>query len=93
MLPDVPTSGELGLADFASDNLLRLFAAAGTPAAAIQRLNDAASRVLAQPALVERMSGAGNTPAPTTPAEGTALVRREHQVFGEVIRAASIRAG
>lgn len=92
VLPDVPTSGELGLADFAFDNWFGLFAPAGTPAAAIQRLNDAATRVLQQPALVERMTGQGNIPAPTSAAEVTALVRREHQVFGDVIRAANIRA-
>ncbi len=92
VLPDVPTSGELGLADFAFDNWFGLFAPAGTPAAAIQRLNEAATRVLQQPAVAERMTGAGNIPAPTSPAEVSALVRREHQVLGEVIRAANIGA-
>jgi len=92
VLPDVPTSAEAGLADFAFDNWFGLFAPAGTPTPAITRLNEAAARVLAQPALVERMTGQGNTPAPTSPAEVSALVRREHAVFGEVIRAANIRA-
>ncbi len=92
VLPDVPTSGELGLADFAFDNWFGLFAPRGTPGAAIDRVATSAGAVLRAPALVERMTSQGNIPAPTTPAEVQALVAAEHRTFGEVIRAANIRA-
>ncbi|MBY0335137.1 MAG: tripartite tricarboxylate transporter substrate binding protein [Acetobacteraceae bacterium] len=92
VLPDVPTSAEAGLADFAFDNWFGLFAPAATPAATIRRYAEVAGQVLRQPALVERMTGQGNIPAPTTPEEVSRLVANEHRVFGEVIRAANIRA-
>ena len=92
VLPDVPTAGEVGLADFAFDNWFGLFAPRGTPAALVERYATLSGTVLRQAALVERMTAQGNTPAPTTPAEVQRLVVAEHRVFGEVVRAANIRA-
>jgi tripartite-type tricarboxylate transporter receptor subunit TctC len=91
-LPNVPTAAELGLADFAFDNWFGLLAPAGTPAARIDRLNEAARAALTQPALVERLAGQGIQTAPTTPAEVQRLFANEARVFSEVIRAANIRA-
>jgi tripartite-type tricarboxylate transporter receptor subunit TctC len=91
-LPDVPTAAELGLADFAFDNWFGLLAPAATPAARIDRLNEAAATALRQPALVERLAGQGIQTAPTTPAEVQRLFANEARVFSEVIRAANIRA-
>jgi len=92
VLPDVPTAAEVGLADFAFDNWFGLFAPRGTPEALVERYAALSGAVLRQPALVERMTSQGNTPAPTTPAAVQALVAEEYRVFGEVIRAANIRA-
>ncbi len=90
--PGLPTSGELGLADFAFDNWFGLFAPRGTGAPVLERVAAATAAVLRQAPVNERMTGAGNIPAPTSPAEVQALVTAEHRVFGEVIRAANIRA-
>ncbi|MEI6160557.1 MAG: tripartite tricarboxylate transporter substrate binding protein [Roseococcus sp.] len=92
LLPNVPTAAESGLPDFAFDNWFGLLAPAGTPPALIERLSVVAGQVLRQPALVERMTGQGIIPAPTTPAEVQRLLATEFRVFGEVIRAANIRA-
>ena len=90
--PDVPTAAESGLADFAFDNWFGLLAPSATPPALIERLSAVAGQVLRQPAMVERMTGQGIIPAPTTPAEVQRLLATESRVFGEVIRAANIRA-
>jgi len=92
LLPQVPTAAEGGLADFAFDNWFGLLAPGGTPGALIERLSVVAGQVLRQPALVERLSGQGIIPAPTSPAEVQRLLANEFRVFGEVIRAANIRA-
>ncbi len=92
VLPEVPTSAELGLADFAFDNWFGLFAPARTPAPVLARIAESSGVVLRAAPLVERMTGQGNVPAPTTPEAVNALTAAEHRVFGEVIRAANIRA-
>lgn len=92
LLPQVPIAAEGGLADFAFDNWFGLLAPGSTPAPLVQRLADVAGQVLRQPALVERLSGQGIIAAPTSPAEVTRLLANEFRVFGEVIRAANIRA-
>ena len=58
----------------------------------VERLSAVAGQVLRQPARVERMTGQGIIPAPTPPAEVQRLLATESRVFGEVIRAANIRA-
>jgi tripartite-type tricarboxylate transporter receptor subunit TctC len=92
LLPDVPTAAEQGLADFAFDNWFGLLVPAQTPAARIERLNAAAATTLRAQGLTERLAGQGIATAPTTPAAMQALLANEHRVFGEVIRAANIRA-
>ena len=92
LLPAVPTAAEGGLADFAFDNWFGLLAPGSTPAPLLARLSEVAGQVLRQPALVERLTGQGIIPAPLSPAETGRLLANEHRVFGEVIRAANIRA-
>ena len=92
LLPNVPTAAESGLADFAFDNWFGLLAPSATPPALVERLSAVAGQVLRQPAMVERMTGQGIIPAPTTPAEVQRLLANESRIFGEVIRAANIRA-
>lgn len=92
LLPQVPTAAEGSLPDFAFDNWFGLLAPGGTPPALVERLSAVVGQVLHQPALVERLSGQGIIPAPTTAAEVQRLLTTEYRVFGEVIRAANIRA-
>ena len=92
LLPQVPTAAEGSLPDFAFDNWFGLLAPGGTPPALVERLSAVVGHVLHQPALVERLSGQGIIPAPTTAAEVQRLLTTEYRVFGEVIRAANIRA-
>jgi tripartite-type tricarboxylate transporter receptor subunit TctC len=65
----------------------------GTPRPIIDRLNRALVKVLADPALIERMRAAGaSPPTSSTPEELGELLRSEAAKLGEVIRRAGIQA-
>jgi tripartite-type tricarboxylate transporter receptor subunit TctC len=59
LLPEVPSMAELGLADYDVSTFTGLFAPAGTPKAALDKLAAALARVLAQPAVRERFTSLG----------------------------------
>ncbi len=59
LLPDVPTFAELGLRGFEELPYYGIYAPAGTPRAALERLADALARVLALPDVKERLTTMG----------------------------------
>ena len=90
--PDVPTIAEAGFPEATLNFWSGLSAPAGTPAAVIQRLNDAVNRSLAAADLRERLVTVGADPWPTTPKEMETRARDDFERMGKVIRAASIKA-
>lgn len=68
-LPDVPTLAELGLKGFEEVPYYGVFAPAGTPAAAVDRLGQAIRKVIAQPDVRDKLSGMGLTVGYMTGAE------------------------
>lgn len=63
LLPGLPTFSELGCPDANLSSLFGLFAPEGTPRHAVDALNAACARVLAQPEFRRVLAGAGNMPA------------------------------
>jgi tripartite-type tricarboxylate transporter receptor subunit TctC len=59
VMPDVPTFGELGLPGFEDVPYYGMFAPVGTPAAAIDQLSAAVARVIARPAVHDRLTAMG----------------------------------
>jgi tripartite-type tricarboxylate transporter receptor subunit TctC len=59
VLPDVPTSGEQGLAGVQAVNWFALMAPAKTPAAVVARINDALVKVCAMPEVKEAFGRTG----------------------------------
>jgi len=59
MLPDIPTAGEQGLADFDTTNWYGLFLPKGTPPAVVQKLYQAAMAALDIPSFRDRLHGHG----------------------------------
>jgi tripartite-type tricarboxylate transporter receptor subunit TctC len=90
--PDIPTSAEAGLQDFTFTAWIGLFAPRGTPPEVIARLNDALNKAVADPAARERITRNGDEPGGGTPEQLGEVVRRDHARWGEVVRAANIRA-
>lgn len=92
LLPEVPTMAELGLPGATALTWYGLFVAAGTDPAIVQRLADAAQAAIRKPEVAERIRALGATPVGNSPAEFGAFQRAEFARWGEVIRAAGIRA-
>ncbi|GAA0602922.1 tripartite tricarboxylate transporter substrate binding protein [Craurococcus roseus] len=90
LLPEVPTVAEAGLPGAESTSWGAVLVPAGTPDAAIGRLHAAVREALAVPAVKERMAQAGADAASSTPAELAALMRRETERWGKVVKDAGI---
>ncbi|HEV7267596.1 MAG TPA: tripartite tricarboxylate transporter substrate binding protein [Falsiroseomonas sp.] len=91
-LPDVPPVAET-VPGYEMTVVNYIVVRAGTPRPIIDRLNAALVKVLADPALIERMRAAGaSPPQSSTPEELGELLRSEAAKLGEVIRRAGIQA-
>jgi tripartite-type tricarboxylate transporter receptor subunit TctC len=86
LAPDLPTLDE-SLRGFHANSWYGLFAPAGTPKAIVDRIAAEGAKVLAEPALVERMASQGAEPAPSTPAELTALLRDDLKLWAGIVKA------
>jgi tripartite-type tricarboxylate transporter receptor subunit TctC len=86
LFPDVPTLDELGLKGFDADTVFGFYAPAGTPEAVVNKLNAEINRILATPALKERIAALGGVPAPMSPAEFAAKAAEDSKRFGAIIR-------
>jgi tripartite-type tricarboxylate transporter receptor subunit TctC len=91
LFPDVPTLAEQGLPGVDTNNWYALFASAKTPPAEIDALNTAVRRTLATPAVRDKLTASGAVPAPSSPAELAALLKRDTEKWGALIRAKKIR--
>ncbi|MCY1212820.1 hypothetical protein D9M72_245690 [compost metagenome] len=76
VLPNVPTYAEAGLPVMNNPSWFGLGAPAGTPAAILDKLNDAVRQVLAEPEVIAAIEKQGAIPAPTS-----------RKAFGDLIRA------
>jgi len=90
-LPDVPTMAEAGLAGYEMTIWFGLVAPNGLPTATLARLEAETLRVLAAPAMAERIVQQGATVRPRNAADFAAFMRAEHAKFGEVVRIAGIK--
>ncbi len=77
LLPDVPTLGELGMPGVDSNNWYGLFAPSKTPAAVIEKLNQAVRQTLAIPAVAQKLTDTGAEPSATSPQELAELLARD----------------
>jgi tripartite-type tricarboxylate transporter receptor subunit TctC len=90
-LPYVPTTAEAGLAGFVVDAWFAFFAPVATPAPIRERYNAAFRELARDEAVIARARAGGARVAPMTLVEMDALVRREVEELGAVIRANNIR--
>jgi tripartite-type tricarboxylate transporter receptor subunit TctC len=91
-LPGVPTFTEAGLAGFDVSPWYAAFAPAGMPPETLARLNTEINRIVARPDIGERLLKLGLEPASLPAAELDALVRRDADKWGKIIRDKQIRA-
>jgi len=91
-LPDVPTFAELGLAGFEDVPYYGLFAPAGTPKAAIDRIADAVAKVVALPEVRERLTAMGLTVGYMSPQQLTSREQAYTQTWARIIKASGFIA-
>lgn len=87
--PDIPTIAESGVPafrDFEVSTWFGLFAPAQTPPATVERLNKAFAEAMRSAPVREKLQKIAADPAPTTPAEFDALVRRENKRYEMIVK-------
>ena len=85
-LPDVPTFAEAGYRGMEDYTWVGLFAPVGTPAAVVQKLNDAVNRALQNPQVRERFDGLAFEPVARKPRETADYLRAEVSKWSKVVR-------
>jgi tripartite-type tricarboxylate transporter receptor subunit TctC len=91
-LPDVPTFSELGYKEFDGQTFTGLFAPAGTPAPVIDKLHEALTAILKDPAVVDKFEKLGGEAVAMTPDEFKAYLAREDAKWIPIVRKANIKA-
>ncbi|SNS96450.1 Tripartite-type tricarboxylate transporter, receptor component TctC [Noviherbaspirillum humi] len=91
-LPDVPSVAETGVANLDMESWFGLFAPAGVPAPVVQRLQAEFAKVMAMPDVIERWKASGGRPLQLTPAETTALIRRDTERWTALLREMKLKA-
>ncbi len=91
LLKDVPTMIELGYKEFDITGAMGVFAPAGTPKEALERLNAEVMRVVELPEVKNGMLRDGFAVAPQGPAEYGAFTKVKMQQIERIARAARIK--
>lgn len=91
LLPEVKTFEEMGIKGVDSDNWYALFTSKATPAADIERINQAVRRTLANEAVSAKLMASGAVPAASSPAELATLLRNDTAKWTRVIKAKNIK--
>ena len=91
-LPDVKTLEEQGIPGVDTNNWYALFVSSQTSATVIDTLARAVRNTLDTPAVRERLLQMGADPAPSTPQELAALLKRDAEKWARLIKAKQIKA-
>ena len=90
-LPQVPTLAELGLPAANLASVFGLFAPAGTPAAAIERLNAEVNKLLKDKDVLQKIDAADNVPTGGSAADFAKFIAAESASNARIIKAAGIK--
>jgi tripartite-type tricarboxylate transporter receptor subunit TctC len=86
LLPEVPTMAEAGVPRMEVQTWVGLYAPAGTPPPVVARLHDAVARLLALPAVRERLQQHGLTPGGGAPGRLAELASAERAKWRTLVR-------
>jgi tripartite-type tricarboxylate transporter receptor subunit TctC len=90
-MPDVPTLAEAGVPGVVVVNWYGLVAPKGTPKAVVDRIASETIKAARAPEMSKRLIADGSEAVGSTPAEFTAHIRAEHEMWSRVIKQAGIR--
>lgn len=85
--PDMPTMEESGVKGYETYTWNALFAPAGTPKEAVARLNEAANKAIADPAVKEKLATFSATTVGSTPEELGEHVKAELTKWAPIVKA------
>lgn len=91
LLPQVPALAEVGFSDFDHPARFAIFAPSRLPQDIAQRYNEAFSKAIQDPEVVQRLKASAVEPAPGTPEQLTARLKDERAEFAKVIRSANLK--
>jgi tripartite-type tricarboxylate transporter receptor subunit TctC len=89
--PQVPTIAESGLPGYEALVWFGLFVPAGTPSPVVNRLSSEVAAIVRHPKLTEAFRLQGLTPVGSTSPDFAERVRKEHELWGKVVREAGIK--
>ena len=91
--PDAPTVAESGYPALEETApWVGMLAPAGTPAAIVNRLSEEMRKSLAKPETKERLKALGAVTVGDTPAQYAVFLKKDHERWARVIKAAGVRA-
>lgn len=90
-IPAVPNNAEAGIPDIEMGSWLAFLAPAGTPRAAVERVNAEVDAALKEPALAQRIRDLGAVPTGGSPEDLAAFMAAETAKWKAVIETAGIR--
>jgi tripartite-type tricarboxylate transporter receptor subunit TctC len=85
-LPNVPTAAESGLPGFEAVQYYGLTAPAGVPRPIVERLNNELRKILAIEDFKNRLIAIGSDPAPSTPEQYAANIKREEGKWAALVK-------
>lgn len=86
LFPDIPTYAEVGLDGFSEQVWWGLLAPAGTPDAAVKRLNAEVVKVFAEPKFQQYLETQFLDPAVDTPEEFAVFLKQDRERSGQMVR-------
>lgn len=92
-LPEFPTVAELGFPGFEAISWFGLFAPAGTPAAVVSKVHQAAVKIVNDPEMRAKFAQLGLDTVGNSPEELATVVKTDLPKWAKVIKEAGIKAG
>lgn len=86
LFPDIPTLSESGVQGFDIGIWYGLLAPAKTPKSVVDRLNRELQKVLAEPAVNEKLLALGLTAAPSTPEQFSELIKSDIAKYARLVK-------
>jgi tripartite-type tricarboxylate transporter receptor subunit TctC len=91
-LPDVPTLAEAGVPNAESGSWIALLAPAATPPAIIDKVAADVKEAVSAPDVREKLIAQGAVPQASTPRELQALIDKDRERYGRIIREKGLKA-
>jgi tripartite-type tricarboxylate transporter receptor subunit TctC len=91
LMPDVPTVAEQGYPGYDTMNWYAYVVPAKTPQPVVNKLNQVLVKILNDPVVAKELEAKGLSPSPSSPAELAAYMKREYDIWAQVVKKAGIK--